>query len=58
MTARVWIAVAFAFTVFFAILTLSVIVRTGVDVLTLTSLFVLVLLGVGLYGALTHPPDE
>jgi len=58
MTARVWIAVALAFTVFFAILTISVIVRTGIDVLTLVSLFVLVLLGVGLYGALTHPPDE
>lgn len=58
MTSRVWIGVALAFTVFFATLTISVIVRTGLDVLTVTSLFVLVLLGVGLYGALTHPPDE
>jgi hypothetical protein len=57
-TSRVLIAVALAFTVFFAILTISVIVRTGLDVLTLASLFVLVLLGVGLYGALTHPPEE
>ncbi len=58
MTSRAWIAVAFAFTVFFAVLTLSVIVRTGLDVLSLTSLFVLTLLGIGLYGALMHPPDE
>jgi hypothetical protein len=58
MTSRVWIGVALAFTVFFAVLTISVIVRTGLDVLTLLSLFVLVLLGVGLYGALTHPPEE
>lgn len=58
MTARPWIAVALAFTVFFAILTISVIARTGLDVLTFASLFVLVLLGVGLYGALTHPPEE
>jgi hypothetical protein len=58
MTSRAWIGVALAFTVFFAILTISVIVRTGIDVLTLVSLFVLLLLGVGLYGALTHPPDE
>jgi hypothetical protein len=58
MTARAWIAVALAFTVFFAILTISVIVRTGLDLLTLASLFVLVLLGVGLYGAWTNPPEE
>jgi hypothetical protein len=57
-TSRMLIAVALVFTVFFAVLTISVIVRTGLDILTLASLFVLVLLGVGLYGALTHPPDE
>lgn len=58
MTSRTLIAVALAFTVFFAVLTISVIVRTGLDILTLTSLFVLTLLGIGLYGALMHPPDE
>jgi hypothetical protein len=58
MGSRPIIGVALLFTLFFAGLTLYVIVRTGLDVLTLASLFVLVLFGVGLYGAFTQPPQE
>jgi hypothetical protein len=58
MGTRAVIGVALVFTLFFAGLTLYVIVRTGLDVLTLASLGVLALLGVGLYGAYTHPPEE
>jgi hypothetical protein len=58
MGSRGIIGVALVFTLFFAALTLYVIVRTGLDVFTLASLAVLVLLGVGLYGAFTHPPQE
>ena len=41
-----------------AYLTLSVAVEHGVDVLVVLSLFVLALLGFGVLGALTTPPDE
>jgi hypothetical protein len=58
MSRQVGLALALIFTAFFAALTISVIVRHGVDVLEVASLVVLVLLGVGLYGALTHPPEE
>jgi hypothetical protein len=58
MTRRVVLGVALAFTTLFAALTLDVIVRTGLDILTLTSLCVLVLLGVGLFGALMEPPEK
>jgi hypothetical protein len=58
MTRRVVLGVALAFTALFAALTLDVIVRTGLDILTLTSLCILVLLGVGLFGALMEPPEE
>jgi hypothetical protein len=38
-------------------LTLSVLIREGIDFLVILSLFVLVLLGFGVLGALTNPPD-
>lgn len=41
-----------------ASLTVSVLVREGIDVLVVTSLVVIALLGFGVLGALTHPPDE
>ena len=41
-----------------AYLTLSVAIEHGVDVLVVLSLFVLALLGFGVLGALTTPPDE
>jgi hypothetical protein len=58
MTRQVGLALALIFTGFFAALTISVIVRHGIDVLEVVSLVVLVLFGIGLYGALTHPPEE
>ena len=41
-----------------AYLTVSVAVEHGVDVLVVVSLIVLALLGFGVLGALTTPPDE
>jgi predicted neutral ceramidase superfamily lipid hydrolase len=41
-----------------AYLTLSVAVEHGVDVLVIVSVIVLALLGFGVLGALTAPPDE
>jgi hypothetical protein len=39
-------------------LTISVAVEHGVDVLVLVSLLILALLGFGVIGALTTPPDK
>lgn len=58
MSRQLGLALALVFTAFFAALTISQIVRTGLDVLTVVSLLVLGLFGLGLYGALTHPPEE
>ena len=41
-----------------AFLTLSVAIEHGVDVLVVLSLIVLAMLGFGVLGALTTPPDE
>ena len=41
-----------------AYLTLSVAVEHGVDVLVVVSLIILAMLGFGVLGALTTPPDE
>ena len=41
-----------------AILTIDVAVENGVDVLVVLSLLILVLLGVGVVGALTSPPPD
>jgi len=41
-----------------AFLTLRVAIDEGVDVLVVISLIVLALLGFGVLGALTTPPDE
>jgi hypothetical protein len=41
-----------------AFLTLSVAVEHGVDVLVVVSLIILALLGFGVLGALTTPPDD
>jgi hypothetical protein len=40
-----------------AFLTLSVLVREGIDFLVIVSLLILALLGFGVLGALTSPPD-
>jgi hypothetical protein len=39
-------------------LTVSVAVRQGVDILVVLSLILLGLLGIGVLGALTSPPDD
>lgn len=57
-TRRVVAAVALVFTAFFAFLTFYDIVQHGIDVLAIISLFVLVLFGVGILGALASGPDE
>jgi hypothetical protein len=41
-----------------AFLTFTVMVEEGVDVLVLVSLLILAVLGFGVLGALTNPPDE
>jgi amino acid transporter len=57
-TRQVVTAVALAFTAFFAFLTLLDAVENGVSFLTIVSLGVLVLLAVGIVGALSQGPDE
>ena len=59
MTARnAVLAAALAMIGLLAYLTVSVAVEHGVDVLVVVSLVVLALLGFGVLGALTTPPDE
>jgi len=58
MTRRVVAAVALVAIACFALLTLLDIVRHGIDVLALLSVAVLVVLGVGIAGALAQPPPE
>jgi hypothetical protein len=41
-----------------ALLTISVAVDSGVDILVVVSLAVLALLGIGVLGALTSPPPD
>jgi hypothetical protein len=41
-----------------AYLTVSVAVEDGIDVLVVLSIFVLLLLGFGVLGALTAPPED
>ena len=57
-TQRTILAVALVFTIFFAFLTLYDAIRNGVSFLTLVSLAVLALLGVGIGGALWQPPED
>lgn len=59
MTARnAALAAALALIGLLAFLTVSVAVEHGVDVLVVVSLIVLALLGFGVLGALTTPPDD
>lgn len=59
MTARnAALAAALALIGLLAFLTLSVAIEHGVDILVVVSLFVLALLGFGVLGALTTPPDD
>lgn len=59
MTARnAVLAAALAMIALLAFLTLRVAIEHGVDVLVVVSLIVLALLGFGVLGALTTPPDD
>ena len=57
-TRNVALVAALALIGMLAFLTLSVAVEHGVDVLVVLSLIILALLGFGVLGALTTPPDE
>jgi hypothetical protein len=52
------LAAALALIGLLAFLTISVAAEHGVDVLVVVSLIVLALLGFGVLGALTTPPDD
>lgn len=58
MTRNLALASALLLIGLLAFLTIRVAVTEGVDILVLVSLFVLALLGFGVLGALTTPPDE
>ena len=59
MTARTAVLLAaLALIGLLTFLTLDVLLREGVDILVLTSLFILALFGFGVLGALTNPPDD
>lgn len=46
------------FTLALGVLTLDVIIRTGPDILTLTSLLIVAMFAFGVVGALREPPDR
>jgi hypothetical protein len=50
------LAVGAFFVIVFGVMTLVVIGQSGLDILTLTSLVIIGLVGVGLYGAFKNPP--
>jgi hypothetical protein len=52
------LAAALALIALLAFLTLSVAIEHGVDLLVVVSLLILALLGFGVLGALTTPPDD
>jgi hypothetical protein len=59
LTARNFaLAAALLLIALIAFLTLRVAIEQGVDVLVVVSLIVLAMLGIGVLGALTTPPDE
>lgn len=52
------LAVVLVFLVGFGVLTVGALIKGGPDILTVASLLVLALFGVGIVGALREPPDE
>lgn len=56
MTRAVVLGMALAFIALFAFLTLSAVLEGGFTLASLLSVFILVLLGVGIIGALRNPP--
>jgi hypothetical protein len=51
------LVVVLAFILLFAGLTLSVVVREGLDILTVVSIVILGMFGFGVVGALRQPPE-
>jgi hypothetical protein len=49
---------ALALVALLTFLTVSVIVQDGIDVLTIVSLVILLVIGVGVFGALSNQPDD
>lgn len=47
-----------AFVALLALLTIDVMMSTGIDVLVIVSLVVLAMVGYGVLGALLHPPER
>ncbi len=47
-----------AFVGLLAVLTVDVMIRTGIDVLVLASLAILAMVGFGVLGALLNPPEK
>jgi hypothetical protein len=58
MTRLVVLTVVVLFVVGFAALTISAVAEQGVTLATLVSLVVLLLIGVGVIGALRNPPPD
>jgi hypothetical protein len=58
VSSRVIAGLAFGLVVVLAVLTVSVAVILGPDILTLLSLLVLAILGFGIFGALRQPPPR
>jgi hypothetical protein len=56
MTRRLVLAAALLFIVGFAFLTVSAVSQQGFTLLSAVSIFVLVLLGIGIVGAMLNPP--
>lgn len=56
MTRGLVLATALVFTIFFAILTVSVIVNQGLSVAVLLAILIIVLFFCGILGALRNPP--
>jgi hypothetical protein len=56
MTRRLVLAAALLFIAGFAFLTLSAVSQQGFTLLSAVSIFVLVLLGIGIVGAMLNPP--
>jgi hypothetical protein len=52
------LAASLAIICLLAFLTISVALEDGIDVLVVVSVIILALLGFGILGALTTPPDE
>lgn len=58
MTRNLVLAAALFMIGLLAFLTIRVAIENGVDILVIVSLFVLAMLGFGVLGALTTPPDD